>query len=120
MSINDPNEAPHGRGNPYPPPTPQPWSGHDFQQYPVVPGNGGQLGSQYGHPGPFGNQYGNPGPHAHRGVVAAKTPGIAVLLSFLWLGAGHAYAGRTAAGVVFMVTNFFLVLFFLFSHSSGG
>ena len=108
MSINEPNEPSHERGNPYPPPTPQPWSGQDVQRYPVVPGNG----SQYGHPGPFGNQYGNPGPLAPRAVVAAKTPGIAVLLSFLWLGAGHLYAGRTGAGVAFMVTNFFLVLFF--------
>ena len=113
MSSSEPNEPSHGRGNPYPPPTPQPWPGQDLQQYPVVPGNGGQFGSQYGHPGPFGNQYGNPGPPAPRAVVAEKTPGIAVLRSFLWLGAGHLYAGRTGAGVAFMVTNFFLVLFFL-------
>ncbi len=93
-----------------PVPAAQPWAGQDVQRYPVVPGNGGQ----YGPPGGFGNQYGNPGPPAPRGVVAAKTPGIAVLLSFLWLGAGHLYAGRTGAGVAFMATNFFLVLFFLF------
>ncbi len=117
MSINDPNEPPLGRGNPYPPPTPQPWSGQDVQRYPTVSGNGtqygppGPFGNQYGSPGPFGNQYGNPGPPAPRGVVAAKTPGIAVLLSFLWLGAGHLYAGRTGAGVAFMAINFFLVFF---------
>ncbi len=35
-------------------------------------------------------------------------------MSFLWLGAGHLYARRTGAGVAFMVTNFFLVPFFLF------
>jgi TM2 domain-containing membrane protein YozV len=109
MSINDPNQPPHERGNPYPPTTPQPWSGHS-QQHPVVPGNGGQFGQ----PGPFGNQYGQPRAPGAQGVVAAKTPGIAVLLSFLWLGAGHLYAGRTGAGVTFMVANFFLVLFFLF------
>lgn len=43
-------------------------------------------------------------------VVTAKTPGIAVLLSFLWLGAGHLYAGRTTTGIMFMVANFMLVL----------
>jgi len=122
MSINGPNEPRHEHGDPYATPTPQPRSGPS-QPYPVVPGNGGQRRSQYGQPGPYGGAYGNPGPYggpygnpgfqAPHGVVAAKTSGIAVLLSFLWLGAGHLYAGRTGAGLAFMVTNFFLVLFFL-------
>jgi hypothetical protein len=34
MSINEPNSPLHERSNPHPPPTPQSWSGHDFQQYP--------------------------------------------------------------------------------------
>ncbi len=42
--------------------------------------------------------------------VPAKTPGVAVLLSLLWLGAGHLYAGRTTTGIIFMVVNFFLAL----------
>ncbi len=37
MSSSEPNEPSHGRGNPYPPPTPQPWPGQDVQRYPVVP-----------------------------------------------------------------------------------
>ncbi|MFE2756965.1 hypothetical protein ACFXGA_33710 [Actinosynnema sp. NPDC059335] len=44
-----------------------------------------------------------------RGVVTAKTPGIAVLLSLLWLGAGNLYAGQTALGVVLLLVNFPLV-----------
>jgi TM2 domain-containing membrane protein YozV len=38
-----------------------------------------------------------------RGVVPAKSPGVAVLLTFLWLGAGHLYAGRTGTGVALLV-----------------
>jgi len=121
MSINGPSDPPHEQGsNPYASPTPQPWSGPS-QQHPVVPGNGGQFGRQHGHPGPYGGPYSNPGPYggpygnpgfqAPHGVVAAKTSGIAVLLSFLLLGAGHLYAGRVGTGVAFMLTHFFLVLF---------
>ena len=43
-------------------------------------------------------------------VVPAKTPAIAVLLSFIWLGAGHLYAGRTTEGLVLLGTNLFLIL----------
>lgn len=43
-------------------------------------------------------------------VVPAKTGGLAVLFSFLWLGAGHLYAGRTVAGVVYLFTNLVLWL----------
>ena len=43
-------------------------------------------------------------------VVAMKTPGIAVLLSFLWLGAGHLYAGKTGIGLALLATNFVLLL----------
>lgn len=43
-------------------------------------------------------------------VVAVKTPGIAVLLTFLWLGAGHLYAGRTTTGLVLLGANLFLFL----------
>lgn len=34
-----------------------------------------------------------------------KTPGIAVLLSLLWFGAGHLYANRSATGVVLMIVD---------------
>src|SRR4051794_28151147 len=41
--------------------------------------------------------------------VSAKSPILAVVLSILWLGAGHFYAGRTdALPIVFAVVNGFL------------
>src|SRR3954451_8775807 len=43
-------------------------------------------------------------------MVSAKSPGIAVLLSFLWLGAGHLYANQTTAGVLLIVFDAFLWL----------
>jgi TM2 domain-containing membrane protein YozV len=43
-------------------------------------------------------------------VVPVKTPAIAVLLSFIWLGAGHLYAGRTTEGLVLLGVNLFLIL----------
>ncbi|NUT49922.1 MAG: hypothetical protein HOV94_21820 [Saccharothrix sp.] len=45
-----------------------------------------------------------------RGVVTAKNPGIAVLLSLLWLGAGNLYAGQTTLGVILVLVNFPLIL----------
>ena len=122
MSIDGPNEPLHEGAIPYPPPAqqwqqaPPPWSGHFPQQF-GIPGNGGQYGSPapfngapYAHPGPYGDQYRDPTLRAPSAVVAAETPGVAVLLTFLWLGAGHLYAGRTGAGVAFMVANSFLLL----------
>ncbi|MBW4716158.1 hypothetical protein [Saccharothrix obliqua] len=41
-----------------------------------------------------------------RGIVTAKSSGVAVLLSLLWLGAGNLYAGQTALGVVLIIVNF--------------
>ncbi|MFB9377577.1 hypothetical protein ACFFKU_14100 [Kineococcus gynurae] len=38
-------------------------------------------------------------------VVPAKNPGLSVLFSFLWLGAGNLYAGQTALGVVLILTQ---------------
>jgi hypothetical protein len=43
-------------------------------------------------------------------VVNAKTAGIAVLLTFLWLGAGHLYAGRTSTGVPLIILDLCLVV----------
>jgi TM2 domain-containing membrane protein YozV len=43
-------------------------------------------------------------------TIPAKSAGIAVLLSFLWLGAGHLYANRTTTGVLLIIYDFFLVL----------
>lgn len=111
--------APPGRGHRPPGPTgpygePGPYGGPYANPGPT----GGPYGSPgpygggpYGVPGPYGGgPYANPGPPAPRAVVAAKTPGIAVLLTFLWLGAGHLYAGRTGTGVALLVTNVFLLI----------
>jgi hypothetical protein len=58
------------------------------------------------HPGAYPAPYGMP----VRGVVTAKNPGVAVLLSLLWLGAGNLYAGQTTLGVILLLVNFPLVL----------
>ncbi len=50
----------------------------------------------------------HPQPMVH--VVNAKSPGVAVLLSFIWLGAGHLYVGNIGLGIGLMVFDFFLVL----------
>ncbi len=44
---------------------------------------------------------------------AQKSPGIAVLLTILWMGAGHLYANRIATGIILMVFDAFLALFSL-------
>ena len=47
-----------------------------------------------------------PAIHQH---VSPKSPILAIVLSVLWLGAGHFYAGRTdALPIVFAVVNLFL------------
>jgi TM2 domain-containing membrane protein YozV len=38
-------------------------------------------------------------------VIPAKTPGLAVLFSFLWLGAGNCYAGQVGLGVAFIIAQ---------------
>lgn len=48
-------------------------------------------------------------PHPVVIVAAPKTPGLAVLLSFLWFGAGHLYANRTATGVVLVIIDCLLL-----------
>lgn len=43
-------------------------------------------------------------------VVTAKSAGLAVLLTIVWLGAGHLYAGRVATGIALMLFDSILVL----------
>jgi hypothetical protein len=43
-------------------------------------------------------------------AMPIKSPGIAVLLTFLWLGAGHLYAGSITAGVLLLILDFLLIL----------
>ncbi len=70
---------------------------------PPVPGIGQQPPPPpYGQPVPYGPH----GAPMMPGVVTAKSPGIAVLLSLLWLGAGNLYAGQTALGVILIIVNF--------------
>lgn len=42
--------------------------------------------------------------------IPAKSPGIAVLLSFIWLGAGHLYANKVGTGSLLVIFDFFLLL----------
>ncbi|WP_433265444.1 hypothetical protein ACQPZF_37960 [Actinosynnema sp. CS-041913] len=78
------------------------------QQQPVfiphAPPAPGQPQMPYGAPVPYG------APMPIRGVVTAKSSGIAVLLSFLWLGAGNLYAGQTVLGIILIIANFPLVI----------
>ena len=51
-----------------------------------------------------------PAPFQAMAPVSAKSPGLAALFSFLWLGAGHAYVGRIGPAVAFAVVNLFLMI----------
>ena len=46
-------------------------------------------------------------------VVSEKSAGVAVLLTFVWLGAGHLYLNRVTPGVLLMVLHVFLWMIFL-------
>ncbi|MCK9897976.1 hypothetical protein [Frankia sp. AgB32] len=102
---------PTGPGG-YPPPTQQHTPGGPGGYPPAGPG--GQLdawaGNQpYGGPHPYGPPapYG-PMPVIVQPAVPPKSVGVALLLTFLWLGAGHLYAGRTTAGVLLLIADLFL------------
>jgi TM2 domain-containing membrane protein YozV len=41
-------------------------------------------------------------------VISPKSAGIAVLLTFLWLGAGHLYANRVTTGVILIISDMLL------------
>jgi TM2 domain-containing membrane protein YozV len=89
---------------------------------PGHPGSAGFAAPQppYGAPGGHQPPYGGPWypqppmPPVHHHHVPEKSAGVAVLLTFLWLGAGHLYLNRVTPGVLLLVLDFFLVLFFLF------
>jgi hypothetical protein len=46
----------------------------------------------------------------HVQVTSRKSPGVAALLSLVWLGAGHLYADRIGVGVVLVILDVFLWL----------
>lgn len=94
-SAHDPSALAH------PPAAP----GHGANPYPANPyPQQDQQGYGYGQHDPRGY------PARPIVVYAPKSAGVAVLLSFLWLGAGHLYAGQTAVGVVLLIVDFFLWL----------
>ena len=59
------------------------------------------------HAYPYQHPYGAGPPVA---VVSQKSAGIAVLLTFFWLGAGNLYANQIGAGVTLLIVNFPLVM----------
>jgi TM2 domain-containing membrane protein YozV len=52
-------------------------------------------------PGPFQQ----PPPYAPAVPVSAKSPAVAVLLTVLWLGAGHFYAGRSDVTAILLAVG---------------
>ena len=72
------------------------------------------------HPGP--TSYPGPGPMVYRPgppVVSEKSAGVAVVLTLVWLGAGHLYLHRTTPGVLLMVLHVFLWLLLLLFFPLG-
>ena len=49
-----------------------------------------------------------PAPFLAGPYAQVKSPGLAAVFSFLWLGAGHAYVGRMGPAVALAVGNLFL------------
>lgn len=56
-----------------------------------------------------------PAPSYQPAHVSAKSPVLAIVLTVLWLGAGHFYAGRSdATPIILLIANFVLWALFLF------
>ena len=100
--------------------TPAPYAGPAYQpmSYPAPYAPMGGPGTPYP-PMPY---QGGPYPPAPYQPVAypvrpAKSPGIAVLLTLLWIGAGHLYLDRVGTGLALMGAHFFVgfLLFFIFA-----
>ncbi|WP_055749083.1 TM2 domain-containing protein [Frankia sp. AvcI1] len=84
---------------------------------PVAPWQGQPYGGAYpptggAYPPPGGYPIGPPQPFPTTGapgpLAPPKSVAVALLLTFLWLGAGHLYAGRTTTGVILLVVDLFL------------
>jgi hypothetical protein len=86
------------QGMPYPP---QPYAPMPYQSFPPQP-------VPYA-PAPYA-----PAPYAAR---PAKSSGVAVLLTLLWIGAGHLYLDRVGIGLSLMAAHFVLgfLLFVVFA-----
>ncbi len=91
---------------------PQPYPSQPYAQQPYIQQ---PYAQQPYAPQPYAPQpYGAPYPPV--AVRPMKSAGIAVLLSFLWIGAGHLYLDRIGTGLVLMGAHFFVgfLLFVLF------
>jgi TM2 domain-containing membrane protein YozV len=125
-------QAPNG---PYPTATypGQPYQGRPYQgqpyghapyqgqPYPSAPSVGGPYASG-SYPMPHPSFPPMPAPNAYAQPYGApvrpvKSAGIAVLLSFFWIGAGHLYLDRVGTGLALMGAHFFvgIILFFVFA-----
>ncbi|WP_232235127.1 MULTISPECIES: TM2 domain-containing protein [Frankia] len=76
----------------------------------------GQAGGPGPTPYPIGPPQPFPGPGPGQGYppVPPKSVAVALLLTFLWLGVGHIYAGKTTTGVVLLIADLFLWMFSFF------
>lgn len=92
---------------PAPPPPPPPYGNPPTSGY-YGAGPAGPAGP-YPYPGPYPGQV----PPGYL-PAAPKSVGVAVLLSFLWLGAGHLYAGKIATGIVLLVVDLILIMMSFF------
>ncbi|EIV92194.1 TM2 domain-containing protein [Frankia sp. QA3] len=100
-----PAAAPQGYYDPYAQPGP---AGGPGPGGPGAPWAGQPYGGAYPPPGgpyPMGAPQPFPGPGP---LAPPKSVAVALLLTFLWLGAGHLYAGRIATGATLLIVNLFL------------
>lgn len=124
----------HYPGTPYAgaPSQPAPYAGMPSQGAPYQPLPYQAYGPTAHPSGPYPAYQAAPAPQAfHAGtpyppmpyqpapypVRAPKSPGVAVLLTLLWIGAGHLYLDRVGTGLVLMGAHFFLglLLFLVFA-----
>ena len=104
-------QAPSGQ-YPAPPFQGQPYGYAPYpgQPYPHAPYAGGPYSTPHPSyppmpaPSPYAQPYGMP-------VRSVKSAGIAVLLTFFWLGAGHLYLDRVGTGLALMGAHFVVGLF---------
>ncbi|MDA0179302.1 DUF2510 domain-containing protein [Solirubrobacter phytolaccae] len=71
--------------------------------------------SPFGQPGPFQQ----PPPYAPAVYVSAKSPAVAVLLTILWLGVGHFYAGRNDTTAILLAVGNAVLWFLTFACLIG-
>ena len=102
------------------------WDGTRWTDQTRAPGSGAGATSPFGQPSP---PFGQPSPGFQQPpapyqqtpqpyqptYVSPKSPVLAVVLTIVWIGAGHFYAGRTdTTAIVLVVVNAVLWMLFLF------